>query len=641
MIGAAPFERRSGLLLLLAAVLLWLLCHPITTFWHDARLYAVQALYHLDHDAYARDPFFMFGSQDDYSLFSRLYAPLIEHFGLRAAHTVVMAAGGLLWCFAAIRVAHGCMPHTWLAGAAALALAALSVNYSPNGNTFVLNENYATARTLAFPLGALALAECVRGFWLRGLFFSVGATLLHPLLGIWPLALTILWPLSWRWRWYLAGTALTITFLLMLAELGPFVRFDAAWETHARLSPDVFVWPLVGTKTMRWHDYSFELLALLMAAWHARDSAPKAARLYALSVMVATCGLLTAMAASWWWPSQLVIQSQLWRGMWLVAYMLPVALTHMLWLLVNGLWPLDDGRPWWLLAVIVLLLILREQPLLVVLVAWGIFAGRYILRSLYPSESQRGFPRLAAIQNQRWFPSLVIVLLLISVPALWRDFWIQGLATPLNHKFIMPELVGIFVGGGFGIGFVLIAWGCFRYGRHMAVLWISGTLLTCALWNWDIRYPNVKKWEASASFGLDVGIGNLIHSGDVVLWASNRMPLETWYDLRTAHYAGAEQATGLVFSREKTFELIARAQRIRAARAAEQHDDDKPWTGSSNAFSFAIPEGNGIPLLCQDLMLDWVIVPMKKNPFPGGYEFTHGERKWMAYRCSSFRGLGL
>ena len=60
---------------------IWLWTHRYFGIQHDGLFYAVQALARITPEAYAGDVFFAFGSQDDYSLFSRLYATLIRRAG--------------------------------------------------------------------------------------------------------------------------------------------------------------------------------------------------------------------------------------------------------------------------------------------------------------------------------------------------------------------------------------------------------------------------------------------------------------------------------------------------------------------------------------------------------------------------------
>src|SRR5262249_37722572 len=57
---------------------------------HDAILYTGQVLARLMPDRVGNDLFFVYGSQDKYSLFSALMAPLFERFGIGLSEMVVL-----------------------------------------------------------------------------------------------------------------------------------------------------------------------------------------------------------------------------------------------------------------------------------------------------------------------------------------------------------------------------------------------------------------------------------------------------------------------------------------------------------------------------------------------------------------------
>lgn len=646
--ASEPFGRRVCLSLLLCALLLWALNHPLTTFdWHDARVYAILALSRIDPQAYARDPFFMFGSQDSFSLFSLLYAPLVKHLGLRAAHTVVMLIGGLLWCVAVLRLSLACMPRAWLAGAAVLTLAALSPNYSPNGTTFQLNEGFATARTLAFPLGMLALAECMFGQWRRAVLVAFVTTSLHPLLGVWPLAVSILWPLSWRGRWLLIVGAAAALAALMLSEVGSFARMDDVWWGIIYDLLDVSVHSPFHMVPVRWEAYGFALLLLVAAAWHLRNVTPAAARLYLLAAIVAAAGLLAATVASLCWPSRLVIQAQLWRSMWLAVALVPIALTHLIWWLAMMICPgekPESQRAWCLLAVAALLYMLRDVPLYALL-AWGAGLLLWHMAAYCLGVERLLLPlrRLTYLARASWFPMLAIAMALPLLPGILLDVAMLGLSMPADFAYDWPHATGFFLRGGLGLGFAMLAWWCVRYGtRTLSLLALAG-LLGLTLWHWDTRAVFLRKWESIASFGTQQGIRDLIRSGDVVLWGDHP-PMRTWYELRTAHYTSATQAIGMVFSREKTFELMARTDRIRSAWAYEHGKREwVPEEGEYERFDFEVPTGKGIPMLCSDQNLDWIVVTPEDTPqLPGANAFEYvdmgGKRTMIyVYRCSDFR----
>lgn len=625
---------RGWLAVLLAAFLLWMLNHPMLSIDnHDARIYSILALHWLTPEAYARDPFFMFGSQDSYSLFSPLYGLLIRELGLTVAASTVMLVGGVLWCVAAMAVASGLGLSRWIGVMAVLAAAVLSINYSPNGQTFLLNEGFATARSIAFPLGALALAACLHErLWLAGLL-AIAALLVHPLIGIWALAVALLWRLSARQIAVLLVTAILLLLGLMFSEVGPFVRFDAEWEHILRTHTwDVFVAEPAG---MRWRDYMLMLLALLATALHVRENS--AARMYRRALLVSAVALLSAMFASLVWPSKIVIQAQLWRGMWLAAYLLPFALCHLLMLSLATLRPAKGGWPWASMALLAVLFMLRDA-FVYVLMALSLIA---LLRRCCATERVHALEeRLRDIVATRWMPLLSVGLCVMAVPNLWAELTLLGGAIPVVSP-VPPQFIGLVFYGGAGVGFALLAWALGRYGQRPIV--VCGLLLALvfASVHWDRRNERDRQWEAYAAFGRSDVMTELIKPGEVVLW-DERLPLNAWYELRTAHYASPTQAIGIVFSREKTFELLARVRRIREAYAQERGLSEASQT-ELHAFAFSAPSGSGIPLLCRDPGLDWVVaIGSGAAAPPGGIAVPYPSRGPGAmlhlFRCAELRG---
>ena len=618
------------------ALVLWLFTHPLLSIDnHDARVYAILGLHHLNPDAYARDPFFLFGSQDSYSLFSYLYAPLIDKCGLTVAGALLQLVGGGLWCTASLLFAHVLLRRDgfpgWLWIMAGLAGAVMSANYSPNGHTFVVNESFATARSLAFPLGLMSIAYVLENRIFVAAVFALAATLVHPLLGIWPLVIILLAPLAWRWQLMALAAGSLLLSGLMLSELGSFVRFDPEWEAILRTyTHDVFVETL---DQMRWREHLLQLGWLLSGAVIA-GTHTAVGRWYRLVALVAMIGLLFAMLASYFWPSSIVVQAQLWRSMWLPAALMPFALCHLLGMLILRCNPPTDQLPWLVLLVICGVFMLYEHDgLLYLVLIFGIVA---VLSKQHAMAAVVNRWRAHGQHTKIWLPLLAGGLLFLLLPLYWGELTL--LAGAINRDFppYLAELIGFLVAGGLGAGFALLAWILSRYGRSR---WCAGVLSLILVWSllaWDQRSERDRTWESIAAFGRQDQLRELIRPGEVVLW-DGRLPLNAWYELRTAHYASPAQAIGMVFSREKTFELLRRVAHI---RAADEYEHGEKYAGDGHPFRFRVPTGSGIVPLCGDEALDWVIVPADTTPSPNVPVITMTELGVSAYRCVSVRAVG-
>lgn len=89
--------------------------------------------------AYARDPWFAHGSQDDWSLFSPAYAVVLKLFGVEAGALLTTITGGLLFVLASVLLARSFLRGR-LAWLAALLLVSVPLCYSAKGMLFVSEQ---------------------------------------------------------------------------------------------------------------------------------------------------------------------------------------------------------------------------------------------------------------------------------------------------------------------------------------------------------------------------------------------------------------------------------------------------------------------------------------------------------------------
>ena len=211
---------------------IWLWTHRYFGIQHDGLFYAVQALARITPEAYAGDVFFAFGSQDDYSLFSRLYATLIRSLGLAGSALILLVAAQLAWVLAAAAVAR-----QWLAGRAfwfGLALLfALPGHYGSQAESAhdVLRyaETFLTARSWAEPLVLAAIAAALARRQNLAVAMITLATLCHPIMALPGLIFLA--------AYYLRPGFRSLFALALLATAAAFVllpEMDALWLAEVR-----------------------------------------------------------------------------------------------------------------------------------------------------------------------------------------------------------------------------------------------------------------------------------------------------------------------------------------------------------------------------------------------------------------------
>lgn len=311
---------------------LWLLARPYIGVRHDGVLYMGQTLLHLQPGSLSHDLFFAFGSQDEFSIFSRINAALYQSLGIAHAQQFVLAV-----CHLALLVAVWMLLRPlrtpierWL-GLAALAV--MSHGYGGLG-IFSFAESFVTARTLAEPLSLFAIGACLFGRRYLALGLVGAALVAHPLVAL-P-ALIICWLLECerdaRWRWAILLAALPIA--LALAGISPFgglfQQFDPEWRALvSEINGHVFVskWGLID-----WQIATMDVAILVAGGRLLPQPLAKLCR----ATLVGSLGLIVvAVVGADLLGSVLITGLQLWRGLWLVHVLavacLPALLLLHLW----------------------------------------------------------------------------------------------------------------------------------------------------------------------------------------------------------------------------------------------------------------------------------------------------------------------
>jgi len=321
--------------LLFALAALWLLGRRYAGISNDAILYALQGLRRLDPGSLGKDLFFAHGSQDAYTIFPVLYAPLIEALGAGGAAMVVTIAGQAAFLGAAAVLAFriGAGPERWWS----LAFLAASSGYYGGVGVFRLAEPFATARTLAEPLVLAALA-CTLASRHRTAFAALAAAaVLHPLMAAPGIAAVFFWHAFARPRLLWAVPAV-LGLLLAAAVARPDLlqRIDPPWmAVILDRTPHLLVsqWMAPDWARLFWG---------LCVAWLAvRFLQPSLRRL----VFAVATAALAGVALSWILVdlvgSAAAGALQLWRAHW-VLHFLAIVLVPVT---VAGLWRFGAAAP--------------------------------------------------------------------------------------------------------------------------------------------------------------------------------------------------------------------------------------------------------------------------------------------------------
>lgn len=598
----------------------WMLLHPFWGITHDSILYSFQALARLHPDTLGHDIFLRFGSQDQYTLFSPLYAAAIRTFGLEPAGAILTLLAHLLFFSSAWLLARRFVS-TELA---LLAVGLLIVLPSGYGAYYIFNytEDFLTPRepAEAFVLAGLAAAVANRYVW--SLVAIAAAMALHPIMGfaglLMLLTLRVAIP---RPRLAIGVTCLGLVALACVAYLsptGPLARMDDTW-LHIVRQRSRFLFILDWSAD----DWARTLLPYGVLAV-GLASTTRSVRVFCLAALTtALLGVTLSLVAGDLLHIVVVLQAQAWRWQWVanvIAVLLMPAVCRELW----------AANP------------LGRSAVLLLIAAWisrgqSVVACSFLVGSAFACA-------IASRRNVRFAHERFV---LKGAGAAIFVFLVATVASKLQLLAVNPivfddpgplvlQLTREWATDGIIPAAILIA--VWLAGRRWNNRLAGGTLLAaasiaCALllpsaWSaWTQQsYPR-QEYEAFAPLRAT------IPSDAEVLWP-DAPPIEAWYLLERQSYVSGAQTAGLVFSRAAALAMYRRVGLVSALVRGQQFDDWTPKTPSHLTPEQKLRSACTAPDL--EYVMSWTNLgpPALASYLPNSH---HPKVRARLYRCSDVR----
>ncbi len=315
--GAANRARWDNIgrtaALLCAVALMWLATRPYFGTVFDARFYMLEGLHALHPARFADDLYFKFGSQGNFSVFTKLYLPLLPAFGVGTTALILTVSGQLLWLFGLFRLARTLVGERtmWLSIAVVIGM----LNIYAGG--FGYGENYLTARLFAEAFVMLGLAFLVsHARWAIALLGLAAA--IHPLMALPGIALAFVYLALERPIWWAVTAAgAGLAFALGLAGVAPFSNLfrtiDPQWFAVINVRSMYCLltnWPADFFVQMS-GVVAWAVAALFMAG-------PGHRRFLTAALLVGLGGLVAAFLGGDIAHNVLMVEIQPWRSMWLL-----------------------------------------------------------------------------------------------------------------------------------------------------------------------------------------------------------------------------------------------------------------------------------------------------------------------------------
>lgn len=532
------------------ALSLWLLARPYAGLRHDGILYLGQSLLHLNPAVMSRDIFFLHGSQDSFTIFSRLLAQLYGLIDLGVLQVLILAAChvalmGAVWV---LLRALGSPLQAWLGLCAA---AVMSHAYGGWG-IFAFAERFVTARTLAEPLVAWALVALVSRRWGACAVLMAMSMLVHPLIGLGAVAVVLAWmALRDRRAWLLLAAAGALALAAAWAGLPLAERLlqrydDVWWSAVERANGQV----LVGRwRSSDWQTVVFDLGVLVTAA---RLLSPPLARLCAAVAIACVATLLLSYLGADLARSVLITQLQLWRVLW-VAHLLAVVLLPAF---VLRAWALPThGR---------LLALALGCAAVAVNVRWSagwVFMG-WTVAAAWLCQRQPPLS-LAVVRLMQGATALALIGLSVSALDTNADLLLSVGHTPDAPTLTL--LAATLPTAALPLAWAaLVAGGRARWQLPLALL--VGAALVYGLAQWDRRSALTRHVESSL-LGSHPFQAHIPREAQVY-WEENVHAV--WAMLGRASFMSDGQAAGLLFNRETALEVQRRRPIFDGLRFQEQ-----------------------------------------------------------------------
>jgi hypothetical protein len=586
---------------------------------HDAVLYLGQALFQLNPEVYKNDLFFLYGSQDQFSFFSSIYAWVISLFGIGQGAILLFIASQSLFVIALVlccRRLYGTYVGIW----AAIAIAATPRLYG-GLSVFMYTEAFLTARSVAEPL-------CLFGIWLilegrRGHAFLMLmlAALMHPLIA---LPCLVLWWVHMigsdrRWLWM----ALLLPAFAALGYAG-LMPFDKLLDTY-----DPTWWKLIqeGTRQViplewKWMDWvlvAFDVTLILFAfQFVSRSNTPF---FKSLLLTGAICLVLSVIGSSLL-HNVLLTSIQIWRVHW-ILHLFAISVVPFL---VLSLWPIG-GLARFSAMFVVVSIYLPPYP--------GAYGTLLMAAALYFMHTKQ--VELSPFLKRVLWGALVLVIIAKVAPKILLAFPRETVfddPESAHWKSIASRLIFAFPTyfvWALGFGW-LASRGRFRTFAYAAL----GIIFVVVLAVWDKRTP----WQRYLDQPHEEThpFQTYIEEGKEVYWHQDL--LAPWILLKAPSYYETNQGAGMAFNRKTA---TAYQERTKALAALSFQTEICQVTDMLKNADECRPNSDVVKEACETsptltaMVFPWRVDGMEGKEWIPPLISTHRQARYYLYECTPFR----
>jgi hypothetical protein len=615
-------SKFAMLCVALMLVTLWLLMHGYHGLTDDGQIYAFQALARL-HPQLTADLYLQNTSQDQFTLFSPLYAWCIGLLGLENAArllTLVFTAWFLAAAWSFARSVAG-REAAWLAVAFLLIIAG---DYGAAG-VFRVLDPFLTARLPAEALIITALGCHVRGMKRLGLLLALGALFIHPLMALPGLLLVVCLRVPVRVSVIGSIGCLFATLAIAIVAINlptgsPMLSvMDTPWLDVVRERSQFLFLQLWSI-----HDWAINaqpFLSLGFTAIAVTDD--RIRKLCVAGALVGAAGLAMAFIGGLIGPVAILVQGQAWRWVWITVF-IGAALVPL-----TALQVWRDRRAGALCAL--LLVSGWTLPGIDGTVCVSLALIFWLTRAPVSSYLATYF---------RWVSAALGVAIVVWIS---MKFWV--IARPPTPSGRAPsggvQIQDVLRIPALVLG-VLVWWGPRAVRTRTVPMLISTMLIALSICAFPAAFKQPRTLAAAADIHEFADWANVIPPTSAVLVAPPRdVGAFVWFTLDRPNYLTLNQSSGVVFSRATALELRRRSEvllplmdpdwKILTSLHAKSGSRDK-----NKATTRPLTAENLIQV-CADPQLGFVISPENAGFDPLRHEHAGSWKDWNLYDCRKVR----
>jgi hypothetical protein len=604
-------------------VTLWLVLHGYHGLTEDGQIYAFQALARL-HPQLTADLYLQNTSQDQFTLFSPLYAWCIGLLGLENAARLLTLVFTAWFLAAAWSFAHSVTGRegAWLAVAFLLIIAG---NYGAAG-VFRVLDPFLTARLPAEALIITALACHVRGMKRLALLLALGALFIHPLVALPGLLLVVcLWVpvrvgVVGAIGCVFATLAIAVVAINLPTDSHMLSVMDTPWLDVVRERSQFLFLQLWSI-----HDWDINaqpFISLGFTAIAVTDD--RIRKLCVAGALVGAAGLAVAIIGGLIGPVAILVQGQAWRWVWITVF------------IGAALVPLTALQVW---------RDRRAGPLCVLLLVsgWTLpgIDGTVCISLALIFWLTRAQVSSHLTTHFRWVSAALGGAIVV---------WISmklGVMSPPTPSGRAP-LGGVQIQDVFALRIpavllgVLVWWETRAVRTRWVPMLISTMLIALSICAFPAAFKQPRTLAAAADIHEFADWANVIPPTSTVLVAPSRdAGAFVWFTLDRPNYLTLNQSSGVVFSRTTALEVRRRSEvllplmdpdwkiltSIRATSASRRKKE----------VTTRLLTAENLIQVCADLQLGFVISPEKAGFDPLRHEHAGAWKDWNLYDCRKVR----